>query len=45
MRKRSPLFRMYIYPYSLVPEKQKTGKRQTNDILTLQNRGISCLAC
>lgn len=45
MRKRSPLFRMYIYTDSVVSEKQKTGKRQTNDILTLQNRGISCLAC
>lgn len=45
MRKRSPLFRMYIYTDSVVSEKQKTGKRQTNDSLTLQNRGISCLAC
>lgn len=45
MRKHSPLFCMCIYSDSVAYGKMKTGKRQTNDILTLQNRGIFCLAC
>lgn len=43
MRKRSPLFCMCIV--LILYSMKRKSKRQTNDILTLQDRGIYELAC